>query len=189
MSKRQEGFNDDDDTPTWPSTTAAQSITTQDPDEDDDDKHYQGEEEVLPVRDELAVAGPARQDELPTAAQVGEQMLAHQLTTVMVRNVHNRICAAEFATRLDALGFKDFYDLCLIPTDPKSGRGKGYGFVNFLTPYVASRFCSMADTLSFEPNKILQVSVARMQGSELTLQSRKLKEKKNRRGTILFTAT
>jgi hypothetical protein len=119
---------------------------------------------------------------------VCKQLLAYKLSTVMVRNVHNRICAAEFATRLDALGFKGHYDLCLIPTDPKSGRGKGYGFVNFLTPHVAARFCQLAETLSFEPGKLLQVSVARIQGSDLTLQSRKLKEKKNRRGTILFTA-
>ena len=35
-----------------------------------------------------------------SAPEVGEQMLAHQLTTVMVRNVHNRICAAESAVFL-----------------------------------------------------------------------------------------
>lgn len=155
-------------TPTWP-PTAPKSIATQDP----DDKHSQARSEPEVPHD---------------ATYVGSQMVQYSLTTVMVRNVHNRICAAEFATRLDALGFKNHYDLCLIPTDPKSGRGKGYGFVNFLTPHVASRFCSIAETLSFEPGKRLEVAVARLQGSELTMQSRTLKEKKNRSGTILFKA-
>ena len=67
----------------------------------------------------------------------------------MIRNVHNRICAEDFALKLDELGFEGQYDFCVIPTDPMSGRGKGFGFMSFLTPHAAARFCSIAETISF----------------------------------------
>jgi hypothetical protein len=123
-------------------------------------------------------------------ATVAKHMLAKQLMTVMIRNVHNRICADDFALKLDELGFEGQYDLCLIPTDPMSGRGKGFGFVNFLTPHAAARFCPIAETISF-PNasaKHLQVAVARLQGAELTLQPRTRKSKKGKRAarTVFF---
>jgi len=168
-------------TPTWPPTTAPMSPVT-------------------PTGGLLNVAkdppAPAFDDKVEPGvpqdgATVAKHMLAEKLTTVMLRNVHNRVCAEEFALKLDALGFENQYDLCLIPTDPNSGRGKGYGFVNFLTPHVASYFCEIAETISFERTngKRLQVAVARLQGVELTLQNRTRKaKKKSRAGSIVFTA-
>lgn len=159
-------------TPTWPPTTAPLS----------------------PVTPTGGLLGPDDKVEpgVPQdGATVAKHMLAEKLTTVMLRNVHNRVCAEEFALKLDALGFENQYDLCLIPTDPNSGRGKGYGFVNFLTPHVASYFCEIAETISFERTngKRLQVAVARLQGVELTLQNRTRKaKKKSRAGSIVFTA-
>ena len=79
----------------------------------------------------------------------------------MIRNVHNRICADDFVLKLDELGFEGQYDLCLVPTDPMSGRGKGFGFVNFLTPDAAARFCSIAETISFPNASAKHLQVAR----------------------------
>jgi hypothetical protein len=124
--------------------------------------------------------------------QVAQQMRAEGLTTVMLRNVHNRVGAEQFAQTLDSLGFADQYDLCLIPTDPNSGRGKGYGFVNFTAAEVAAHFCEIAETIAFEraSGKRLQVAVARLQGVELTLQNRTKKaKKKSRAGSIVVSAS
>jgi hypothetical protein len=186
LFKNREGFQPEkspsgQSTPTWPPTTAPMSPVT-------------------PTGGLLNVAkdppAPAFDDKVEPGvpqdgATVAKHMLAEKLTTVMLRNVHNRVCAEEFALKLDALGFENQYDLCLIPTDPNSGRGKGYGFVNFLTPHVASYFCEIAETISFERTngKRLQVAVARLQGVELTLQNRTRKaKKKSRAGSIVFTA-
>lgn len=126
------------------------------------------------------------------AFAVAEQMRMEGLTTVMLRNVHNRVGAEQFAETLDSLGFESQYDLCLIPTDPNSGRGKGYGFVNFTAPEVAAHFCEIAETIAFEraSGKRLQVAVARLQGVELTLQNRTKKaKKKSRAGSIVVSAS
>jgi hypothetical protein len=64
------------------------------------------------------------------------------------------------------------YDLCLIPIDPHSGRGRGYAFVNFLRSDDAARFCEALAENQFEraSGKHLLVSIARLQGKAATLE-------------------
>jgi hypothetical protein len=94
------------------------------------------------------------------------------VTTLMLRNVPNRLTVKQLGTELDQLGFVGLYDLCLIPIDPHSGRGRGYAFVNFLRYDDAARFCEALAENQFEraSGKHLLVSIARLQGKAATLE-------------------
>jgi hypothetical protein len=94
------------------------------------------------------------------------------VTTLMLRNVPNRLTVKQLGTELDQLGFVGLYDLCLIPIDPHSGRGRGYAFVNFLRSEDAALFCEALAENQFEraSGKHLLVSIARLQGKAATLE-------------------
>lgn len=103
----------------------------------------------------------------------------------------NRVWAADFAQTLDSIGFEDLYDLCLVPIDPTSGRGKGYAFVNFNTPESAAALCDVLEALPAEhvSGRRLHVAVARIQGAEATLAMRgPPKPGKKRKRWDLFVA-
>jgi hypothetical protein len=103
---------------------------------------------------------------------VADNVRKDMMTTLMLRNVPNRLTVKQLGTELDQLGFVGLYDLCLIPIDPHSGRGRGYAFVNFLRSEDAARFCEALAENQFEraSGKHLLVSIARLQGKAATLE-------------------
>jgi hypothetical protein len=118
-----------------------------------------------------------QREEAADAAQTNPDLVASNVrkewvTTLMLRNVPNRLTVKQLGTELDQLGFVGLYDLCLIPIDPHSGRGRGYAFVNFLRSEDAARFCEALAENQFEraSGKHLLVSIARLQGKAATLE-------------------
>jgi hypothetical protein len=127
---------------------------------------------------EEAAEEPGRGNEDPTAETsanpelVAANVRLDAVTTLMLRNVPNRLTVKQLGSELDQLGFIGLYDLCLIPIDPHSGRGRGYAFVNFLRSEDAARFCEALAENQFEraSGKHLLVSIARLQGKAATLE-------------------
>jgi hypothetical protein len=93
-------------------------------------------------------------------------------TTIMLRSLPNRVTASELSDELCELGFTGRYDMCLIPKDRHSGRGRGYGFVNFLTNEDAASFCEVSAQKLFRRGngKPIYVAQARLQGRVETLE-------------------
>jgi hypothetical protein len=90
----------------------------------------------------------------------------------MLRNIPNRFTVAQVSIQLDKMGFRDQYDMCLIPIDPHSGHGRGYGFLNFTHAEAAARFAEVSYTYNYERggSKAMQVAYARIQGRKATLE-------------------
>jgi hypothetical protein len=103
---------------------------------------------------------------------VAAKVRAAKHTTIMLRSLPNRVTAAELGDEISQLGFTDRYDMCLIPKDRHSGRGRGYGFVNFLTSEDAARFCEVSAQSLFRRGngKPIYVAEARLQGRMETLE-------------------
>jgi hypothetical protein len=93
-------------------------------------------------------------------------------TTIMLRSLPNRVTAVELSDEICELGFTGRYDMCLIPKDRHSGRGRGYGFVNFLTSEDAALFCEVSAQKLFRRGngKPIYVAEARLQGRLETLE-------------------
>lgn len=104
--------------------------------------------------------------------EVALEVRQNGMTTLMLRNIPNRYTVAQVSAQLDSMGFVDEYDMCLIPIDPSSGHGRGYGFLNFVASDSAARFAEVSHTYNFERGgaKPMQVSAARIQGRQGTLE-------------------
>jgi len=92
-------------------------------------------------------------------------------TSIMLRNIPNRYTPEELLNEIDAQGFQaalDF-DFFYIPTDFKTKRNMGYGFLNFCNSEKASHFrrafCKRRLS-AYATQKVLQMSPAREQGFE-----------------------
>jgi hypothetical protein len=111
------------------------------------------------------------QDEI-NLDEVAKQVAKDGVTTLMLRNVPNRLTVKQLGAELDQMGFVGMYDLCLIPIDPHSGRGRGYAFVNFLKSENAAKLCVALAENQFQraSGKNMLVSVARLQGKAATLE-------------------
>lgn len=115
--------------------------------------------------------GEEEEDEMSHEA-VAAKLRAENHTTIMLRSLPNRVSAAELSDELCELGFTGRYDMCLIPKDRHSGRGRGYGFVNFLTSEDAAHFCEVSEQRLFRRGngKQIYVAEARLQGRLETLE-------------------
>jgi len=101
----------------------------------------------------------------------------------MLRNMPNKTSTEGLMVAVDSLGFSGLYDFCFVPIDTDSNNCKGYGFINFLSPADASRFCQAADGYRFPrggSTKRAQVSIAHTQGVVATLERMRPWKKKNR---------
>lgn len=114
-------------------------------------------------------------------------------TTLMLRNIPNRVGMEDFLAVLDEkLGFEGKYDFCMLPTDIHSGNGKGYGFINFDTVEGAEAFCRRANGFQFPcgfglySTKFAKVSVARTQGVAENLGEMKLWSSRRKKSAKRF---
>mmetsp|Transcript_8142 Transcript_8142/g.24705 ORF Transcript_8142/g.24705 Transcript_8142/m.24705 type:complete len:325 (-) Transcript_8142:346-1320(-) len=62
------------------------------------------------------------------------------MTTVMIRNLPSALSQPGFLSELDSSGFKDLYDFAYMPSSFEESHGKGFAFVNFITPAIAGTF-------------------------------------------------
>lgn len=62
------------------------------------------------------------------------------MTTVMIRNLPSALSQPCFLSELDSSGFKDLYNFAYMPSSFEESHGKGFAFVNFLTPAIAGTF-------------------------------------------------
>merc|ERR1719253_809068 len=65
--------------------------------------------------------------EVLSGEQVAQMAVEQQATTVMLRNVPNKLSCEEVMNAVESLGFTSRYDLCFLPIDRVSKNGKGYG--------------------------------------------------------------
>jgi RNA recognition motif-containing protein len=110
---------------------------------------------------------PSQYDEF---LQMGMQQMGSQCderTTVMLRNLPGTFLREDLITAMDAKGFAGLYNFVYIPIDFQTERGKGYGFVNFISAEEAQRFMPAFDGFrdwSLPSSKICSVDLARTQG-------------------------
>jgi len=125
----------------------------------------------------------APQGETQAADEVAARCFAEKKGTLMLRNMPNKTSTEGLMVAVDSLGFGGLYDFCFVPIDTDSNNCKGYGFINFLSPADASRFCQAADGYRFPrggSTKRAQVSIAHTQGVVATLERMRPWKKKNR---------
>jgi len=128
-------------------------------------------------------AKPAAPADQPDAVEVQRHVLHEMNTTLMVRNIPNKITTEGFMEAVDSLGYQNQYNFALLPIDTHSGNCKGYAFINFFDYQVAGRFCLSIDGFRFQQggkNKQAQVAIAHTQGVQHTLEQMRPWKKKNR---------
>mmetsp|Transcript_75723 Transcript_75723/g.204769 ORF Transcript_75723/g.204769 Transcript_75723/m.204769 type:complete len:454 (-) Transcript_75723:92-1453(-) len=95
------------------------------------------------------------------------------ITTVMLRNLPVRCKTDMLVHALDISDVRDTYDFCYVPCDFVSGNSKGYAFVNFQSPAIASYFKRTWHGTERFPdhldNRALQVTAAHIQGYEANI--------------------
>lgn len=115
---------------------------------------------------------PAEQAEEETPfEEVLAQVIRGKLTSLMLRNIPNKSTAEEVMGLVGELGFAGKYDFFLVPIDNKSGKSRGYAFINFTSHSAARAFCITAHGYPFErTNRKAWVSMANAQGVLANLQ-------------------
>jgi len=103
----------------------------------------------------------------------------HSITTVMLRNIPNRLCQVELIAELEELGFSGTFDFVYIPMDNgrkhcgssrSSMSNVGYAFVNFVCASWAERCTAVFQDHSFPgSSRVTRVSPAHVQGLEANM--------------------
>jgi hypothetical protein len=104
-------------------------------------------------------------------AGITDEILLRRCTTLMIRNLPNKLTPPMIMECVNELGF-DEYDYLFVPIDANAPgwahRNLGYCFVNFSTPDVAMRFCRKAYGYCFRQSvnssKASKISIAEEQG-------------------------
>lgn len=75
-------------------------------------------------------------------AASGGTLSSEDFTTIMIRNLPVRLTQQRLMQELADTGFAGAFDFCYMPFCFNSGEGKGFAFVNFITPPLARVFMS-----------------------------------------------
>jgi RNA recognition motif-containing protein len=93
------------------------------------------------------------------------------VTTVMVRNLHNRVTQRDLLYDLHSNGFDSAFDFLYLPIDIDTNRNRGYFFINFASPELAKIFKEHYEDLRMagkrnicKSGKLLKISPAFLQG-------------------------
>jgi hypothetical protein len=111
----------------------------------------------------VKINGTFRHLEPATAIDI----LQGAVTTLMLKNLPNRLQVSDVIQKLHELGFADEYDYLYMPRDLQSRANKGYAFVNFTTHQAAKAFAYQVDGKKLHDrmsDKRVAVSVASAQG-------------------------
>jgi len=113
------------------------------------------------------IANNVEQDDEEFMASL-DDALPPSITTLMVRNIPLRIMQKTFMQELNKSGFRGQYDFCYLPTCFAKVEGKGFAFINFITPAAAGKFVGMWHrTRRFGQHEAaLNISPATIQGLE-----------------------
>jgi hypothetical protein len=102
------------------------------------------------------------------STQVSDDIVANEMTTVMVRNIPTRYNAVSFLALLADCGFSSFFDFFYLPMDFRTGKNMGYAFLNFTSSYYAQVFIAMFNNtpigFSSSSKKVLDISISKRQG-------------------------
>lgn len=94
-------------------------------------------------------------------------------TTVMLRNIPNRLNQETILKEIDTEGFSGQYDFFYLPVDNRHKANVGYAFVNFMDSANMERFMKHFEGFKFQrqnSQKVASVSVARLQGVKENLE-------------------
>jgi len=101
---------------------------------------------------------------------------AVKITTMMIRNLPHSVAQTELLTELDNSGFEALYNFVYVPSSFEMHSGKGYAFVNFVSPAAAMsllgawhgsrRFCGPSPSSNGGGALPLNISPAHVQGLE-----------------------
>jgi RNA recognition motif-containing protein len=88
-------------------------------------------------------------------------------TTFMLRNIPNRLTAADLIKKISCLGFQENFDFFYMPLDLQSKQNKGYAFINLLDDEIAAKFLNCVNGTQIEgrlSSKEIHVCTAAAQG-------------------------
>jgi len=91
------------------------------------------------------------------------------ISTVMMRNLPNKVTQEQLLAEVNGAGFLYTYDFLYLPIDPDTHANRGYAFLNFVSPGMAWIFKTHFEGeqfRSFHSNKLVSVVPATLQGFE-----------------------
>jgi hypothetical protein len=111
-------------------------------------------------------------DDETASRTIAEEISTRQCTTLMIRNLPNKLTPPMIMECVHELGFEYEYDYLFVPVDTNApgwaNRNLGYCFVNLSSPEVAMRFCRKAYGYCFRQavssTKSSKISIAEEQG-------------------------
>lgn len=117
---------------------------------------------------------PDKEDRINVVHKGGGEVrhpeLSSTATTVMLRNIPNKFMPDALAAQLNN-EYKGMFDFMYLPIDFKNKCNVGYGFVNFRTPELCSKFVHSFNGVEvrkclpgFNSRKVVEVTPARVQG-------------------------
>jgi hypothetical protein len=117
------------------------------------------------------IKNPPQADKTEAEARA-QEILARGCTTLMVRNLPNKLTPAMIVECINELGYDGKYDYLFVPIDTNApgwaNRNLGYCFLNLVTPETAAQFCLHAYGFSFRQaissTKTSKISIAEEQG-------------------------
>jgi hypothetical protein len=90
----------------------------------------------------IAPDSPARPKGLPPTHPM---MQRRDVTTLMVKNLPNRVRVEQLIEKLNEIGFAGRCDYVYMPMDWQTHANKGFGFANFATPQDALEFATLVE--------------------------------------------
>jgi hypothetical protein len=115
---------------------------------------------------------PPPQADKTEAEARAQEILTRGCTTLMVRNLPNKLTPAMIVECINELGYDGKYDYLFVPIDTNApgwaNRNLGYCFLNLVSPETAAQFCLQAYGFSFRQaissTKTSKISIAEEQG-------------------------
>ena len=81
----------------------------------------------------------------PTSTPASAPAVEDEQTTVMLRNIPNKLSQLEISEAINSRGFRGLYDFFYVPLDFKSRMNLGYSFINFRSGSAAAKFVNQID--------------------------------------------
>lgn len=113
----------------------------------------------------------AAESEEGDSASLGSEG-SREITTLMLRNLPETLLQQHFVNALNKSGFLGLYDFLYMPSIFSTGAGKGYAFVNFVSPFAAQMFirsCEGRNPFGRNTKGRVSVSPAHIQGRDANI--------------------
>mmetsp|Transcript_135571 Transcript_135571/g.306748 ORF Transcript_135571/g.306748 Transcript_135571/m.306748 type:complete len:299 (+) Transcript_135571:57-953(+) len=117
--------------------------------------------------------GMQAQAGVPPGLEVGagaeEFPLPEGCTTVMLKNLPNRLTTTDVQAFLEKQGLRNTFDLVRVPKDSRTRANLGYAFINFKSPLLARQGAARLTGVPLKEStssKVTEVSAAALQGKD-----------------------